>query len=143
MSVDGGRANFNNNGNWQRWWLYQPTILVTNVVIWPSYQMPMAEQLNSLTRLLILVVIVLYLLHYKDLSLYLLIIGIMLIIFTGLVLQNSGKIDNNNVITTPNMVNHSMVNHNMVNHQAPVISHLQVYNNQNDNWYKLKAYNRN
>lgn len=136
MSTDGCRANFNNhNTNWQQWWLYQPTILVTNLVLWPTYQMSMAEQLNTLTRLLVLIVIILYLLNYKDLGLYLLIIGIMLIIFTGLILQNNTNKGNENVV--------SKNENRIVNQQVPIISHLQVYNNNiNDNWASLKAYNK-
>lgn len=137
--------NINNiTSNWQQLWLYQPSVLVTNIAFWPSYQMSTVEQLNSLTRLLILIFIILYFLDYKDLALYILIIGIMLIIFTSLIVQsgdNNTNIIKQNTVATINGLN----GFNKLTQSVPVISHLQVYDKTTVNdqrWKNLRCYNK-
>ena len=150
MSINNNTAKSN---NWQQLWLYQPSILVTDIAFWPTYQMSMVQQLNSLTRLVILVFVILYLLNYKNLSLYVLIIGIVLIIFTSLILQNNDtntdlvkqSINNNFTSLTNNLVKQGTVgDFNKLASSVPVISHLQVYNKpiDNQNWSNLRSYSK-
>ena len=81
--------------SWERWWVYDIAALLSDFELWPRPGMSNAEKLYALTRTLIFIFLILLILHQDEWAIYLLVWGLLLIIFTGFILEQLEAGQNN------------------------------------------------
>jgi hypothetical protein len=76
----------------EKFWLEDPSALFQQLTIIPNCGMTEAERLNAMTRLILVITLILYLLHFGSWLLFL-ILGLLLVIFLYYINKRSGRID--------------------------------------------------
>lgn len=78
--------------SWEKWWVYDPGILIREWSLWPEPRQTYPEQLNSLTRCLLIICLILFIAGKRRWAIFLLIVGLLAIIVLGYQMQMSEKI---------------------------------------------------
>lgn len=76
---------------WGKWWVYDPGILLRDGTLWPNENQSLPEQLNALTRCLVIVVLILVILQYYKAAWITLLVGVIIILVVGYQMQASSR----------------------------------------------------